>query len=67
MVAKESGKILSKAVKNLNDYNYRCQSNLNNGMPNKLLNDIKTEVEDLAYHVIGNTLEYPISLEITKR
>ena len=67
MVAKQSGKILSKAVQNLNEYPYRCQSNSNNGMPAKLLNNIKMEVENLAYHVVGTTLEYPISLEITKR
>ena len=67
MVAKQSGKIISNAVKNLNDFNYRCQANIDNGNSKKLLDNVETEVENLAYHVVGNTLEYPISLEIIKK
>ena len=67
MVAKQSGKIISNAVKNLNDFNYRCQANIDNGNSQKLLDNVETEVGNLAYHVVGNTLEYPISLEIVEK
>ena len=67
MVAKQSGKIISDAVKNLNGFGYRCQANIDNGNSQKLLDNVEAEVENLAYHVVGNTLEYPLSLEITKK
>ena len=67
MVAKQSGKILSNSVKNLNDLNYRCQSKFDNSIPTQLLNNIKSEVKELAYHVDGNKLEYPVSLEFNQK
>ena len=67
MVAKQSGKIISNSVENLNENLYRCQSKFDNSIQTQLLDNVKNEVKELGYHVDGNKLEYPVSLEFNQK